>query len=176
MTKLDPALAAKLCAEAMEDDHGFEGRFFYDAERGDIGWIAKDCDDKQCVCEVKTNADGDQDCSHSLYDWEGEDHINEPIVRMLNRHHALSEQLMAAMEVVKERDETIELFRLADTDALAQRDAALREVERMRPVYEAAVRWRSGWPPNARVGGMTKDVADLFNAIDTALSQDKERP
>lgn len=69
-------------ARAASD--GFRGRFFYDAERGDIGWIAEACDDKQCDCEVKVNADGDQDCSHSLHDWEGDDHINEPIVEMLN--------------------------------------------------------------------------------------------
>ena len=69
---------------AKADAAGFAGRFFYDGERGDIGWIAKKCDDRQCDCERKVNADGDQDCSHSLSDWEGEDHICEPIVRMLN--------------------------------------------------------------------------------------------
>jgi hypothetical protein len=73
----DPAGLRGLC-------DGFRGRFFYDAERGDIGYIAKACDDKQCDCEVKVNADGDQDCSHSLSDWEGEDHLCEPIAQMLN--------------------------------------------------------------------------------------------
>ena len=71
-------------AQVRELLDGFTGRFFYDAESGDIGWIAKDCDDRTCDCERKTNSDGDQDCSHSLSDWEGEDHINEPLVRMLN--------------------------------------------------------------------------------------------
>ena len=71
------------------DIDGFHGRFFYDAESGDIGWIAKDCDERTCDCEEKLNADGDQDCSHSLSDWEGEDHINEPIVRILNAVPAL---------------------------------------------------------------------------------------
>lgn len=67
-----------------KDVRGFAGRFFYDQERGDIAYIAKACDDKQCDCERKVNADGDQDCSHSLYDWEHEDHLCEPIVEMLN--------------------------------------------------------------------------------------------
>lgn len=79
--------------EIRADVHGFDGRFFADAERGDIGYIAKDCDDKQCDCEVKVNDDGDQDCSHSLYDWEHEDHINEPIARMLNAVGPLCDEI-----------------------------------------------------------------------------------
>lgn len=92
--------------------NGFRGRFFYDAERGDIAWIAKACDDKHCDCERKVNADGDQDCAYSLYDWEGEDHINEPIVEMLNAVPALLDEVE---RLTKERDE-------ARAEAMRDRD------------------------------------------------------
>jgi hypothetical protein len=67
--------------ELRKDCDGFKGRFFYDGERGDLAYIAKDCDDRQCDCEVKTNSDGDQDCSESIADI---DEAWEPIARMLN--------------------------------------------------------------------------------------------
>lgn len=69
--------------------NGLTGRFFSDPERGDIGYIAKVCDERRCDCERRVNADGDQDCSHSLYDWAGEDHLNETVALMLNAVPAL---------------------------------------------------------------------------------------
>jgi chromosome segregation ATPase len=108
--------ALTLAAEAEEDERGFEGRFFYDAERGDIGWIAKACDDKQCDCERKLNADGDQDCSHSLSDWEGEDHICEPIVNMLNRNPQVASMLRAAVARVEELEAETRAVRMTEAD------------------------------------------------------------
>ena len=112
--------------QVRSDLDGFTGRFFYDAERGDIGWIAADCDAKHCDCEVKLNADGDQDCSHSLSDWEGEDHINEPIVRMLN---AVPE-LLAEVERLREsiRLVRIEMHKENVEEAAIQLDALAASV------------------------------------------------
>jgi hypothetical protein len=112
----DGQAALTLAAEAEEDERGFEGRFFYDAERGDIGWIAKACDDKQCDCERKLNADGDQDCSHSLSDWEGEDHICEPIVNMLNRNPQLASMLRAAVARVEDLEAETRAVRMTEAD------------------------------------------------------------
>jgi hypothetical protein len=67
------------------DVAGFTGRFFHDEERGDIAYIAKRCEDKECDCEPSYNADGDIDCSVSLLDDTGNvDDIGHPIARMLN--------------------------------------------------------------------------------------------
>ncbi len=68
------------------DCDGFRGRFFYDAEHGDLGYIAKDCDDRQCDCERNLDSDGNQDCSVSIADV---DDVYEPIAGMLNAVPAL---------------------------------------------------------------------------------------
>lgn len=75
-------------AEARRDVAGFQGRFFYDAERGDIGYVAKKCDERQCDCEQKLNSDGDQDCSVEIAS-ACDDETAEPMVRMLNAFPAL---------------------------------------------------------------------------------------
>jgi hypothetical protein len=109
---------------AREICDGFRGRFFYDAERGDIGYIAKDCDDKVCDCEVHLNADGDQDCAHSLFDWEHEDHINEPLVQMLNTLPAALDEIERLRVLAKEA------LNLALVDG--KTTAALRRVREIR--------------------------------------------
>ena len=76
------------------DALGLAGRFFYDAERGDIAYIAKDCDDRTCDCEKKLNSDGDQDCAFSIADGL-DDHVAEPLVRMLNAVGPLLDELAA---------------------------------------------------------------------------------
>ena len=77
------------------DALGFSGRFFYDGERGDIAWIAAECDARTCDCEEKPNSDGDQDCSISLIDGL-DDHVAEPMARMLNAVRPLLDELEAA--------------------------------------------------------------------------------
>ena len=77
------------------DALGLAGRFFYDAERGDIAYIAKDCDDRTCDCEKKLNSDGDQDCAFSIADGL-DDHVAESLVRVLNAAGPLLDELEAA--------------------------------------------------------------------------------
>lgn len=62
---------------------GYSGRFFYDHERSDVGYIAKKCDEKRCDCEQKLNPDGDQDCSELVCEFMDE-HSGPPLVEMLN--------------------------------------------------------------------------------------------
>lgn len=68
------------------DVAGFNGRFFYDAEHGDIAYIARECDEKQCECPRRPNPDGDQDCSVSINDFD--EAVFEPIARVLNSTRA----------------------------------------------------------------------------------------
>ena len=82
---LDPA---KLRAVAA----GFPGRFFYDAERGDLAFIAKECDEGQCDCEQKLNSDGDQDCSVCIGDIDHGENTGSPIAAMLNAVPALLDE------------------------------------------------------------------------------------
>lgn len=79
------------------------GRFFYDEERGDIGYIAAECDAKECDCERKGNADGDQDCSYSVADVGSSDvdDIGPVLAEMLNALRPLLDRLEA---VERERD------------------------------------------------------------------------
>lgn len=81
---------------------GFRGRFFYDAERGDLAYIAAACERKECDCEPSYNADGDIDCSHSLSDWEGEDHLNEPLADMLNALPACLDEIERLRKLLAE--------------------------------------------------------------------------
>lgn len=74
---------------------GFRGRFFFDAERGDLAYLAKECEAQQCECERKTNSDGDQDCSLSLGVLDGIDDAMEPIAEMLNAVPALVDRVEA---------------------------------------------------------------------------------
>lgn len=87
---------------------GFRGRFFYDAERDDIGYIRKECDDKRCDCEQKLNADGDQDCSISVASSTWDDHVAEGIVAMLNAFPALLDEV----ERLRSDEATMKLSRM----------------------------------------------------------------
>lgn len=67
------------------DVAGFAGRFFYDEERGDLAYVAKNCDDRKCECGPNYNIDGDQDCSVPVCGFGGVDEaVGEPVARMLN--------------------------------------------------------------------------------------------
>lgn len=99
---MTPSEIAKLRAVV----HGFRGRFFFDAERGDLAFIAEECEAQQCECERKTNSDGDQDCSLSVGDMDADiDDVGEPIAEMLNALPVLLdevERLAAAHERVRD--------------------------------------------------------------------------
>lgn len=112
---------------------GWNGRFFYDEECCDIGYIAADCDAKQCDCEVMRNSDGDQDCSQSLYDID-----DAP------QHAVIAMNALGPL---------------------------LDELERLRAVYEAAVKWRTERGPKQQ-GALTEA---LEVAIDAARSKE-QRP
>ncbi len=86
-------------ARALSD--GFRGRFFCDHERGDFGFIAKDCDDHQCDCARNINEDGDQDCALSLSE-EIEPHVAEPIAEMLNAYPTLLDRVEALEDGLRE--------------------------------------------------------------------------
>lgn len=145
---------------------GFRGRFFADAERGDIGYIAKQCDDKQCDCEVRANADGDQDCSRSIYDWEGEHHINEPIAQMLNAVGPLCDEverlraechgrrfdpnLVAELAELRDRYEGCRANRREESaTAIAERDALRARLAELDAFYAVTRGYTEGTPAEA---------------------------
>jgi len=175
------ALAALEGAE--RDADGFNGRFFFDPERGDIGYIAKACDERRCDCGRKLNADGDQDCSHSLSDWEGEEHLCEPIANLLNFAISLApslvRQLVARVEELEKENEWMRKrfdehhpARGSRPDDLTVREERLddlgAEIEKLkldlsdphtRSVWEACQRAReevASWPAWKR--GATKET------------------
>lgn len=110
------------------DVGGFTGRFFYDEECGDIAYIAEDCDNKQCDCEEKLNADGDQDCSVSLLDDTGNvDDIGEPIVRMLNAVGPLLDTIEALRaEVERLKQDRYDALSVTSRDGLLSSEWVLR--------------------------------------------------
>lgn len=147
-----------------EDVRGMSGRFFYDAERGDIGYIAKDCDDKTCDCEVKKNADGDQDCSVSVFDdFQGEEHICELLAGMLNavgplldENDSLRAELAATRRELERwrHSEQIEGDYVCPAEQLLeQRDEVIRERDSLRAEVER-LRERYGWNPKDGDGVM----------------------
>lgn len=87
-------------ARLVEFARGFRGRFFFDEERGDVAFIAKDCEDRQCDCEVKTTSDGDQDCSVSLYDIDDVGELVASVLSALPELLAENEAKDAAMELM----------------------------------------------------------------------------
>lgn len=63
---------------------------------------------KQCDCEHSlVNPDGDRDCSHSLFDWENEDHLCEPLVEMLNATRPLLDEIERLRALIVRIDETL---------------------------------------------------------------------
>ncbi len=111
-----------------EHTRGFTGRFFYDAERGDIAYIAKKCDERTCDCERKLNSDGEQDCSVSIGDYDEE--VAEPIVAMLNAVPAVP-ALLAEIEQLQ-RDNAS----WANSDFERQLSDANAEIERLRVLVQ----------------------------------------
>jgi len=95
MTPTELQKARELC-------DGFRGRFFYDAERGDLAYIAKDCDGRVCDCERKTNSDGDQDCSVCIGDMDHGEDTGEPIAKMLNLVPALLSEVSRLRGLLRE--------------------------------------------------------------------------
>lgn len=101
------------------DCDGFRGRFFYDAERGDLAYVAKDCDERQCDCAPSYNSDGDQDCSVSLETPDSD--VAEAIARMLNAVPMLLDEIdrlrkdaqSARLETITAIGEAGEMRRLA---------------------------------------------------------------
>lgn len=147
-------------ARLREDVRGFAGRFFYDAERGDIAYIAKRCDDRTCDCEENLNSDGEQDCSVSIAEIVD---AGEPIARMLNAvgqlldansgfERQLSEarsdrDRLAARVKELEVDLRCEQIRSEDrgnsyAEVRAERDSLRAELDRMRPVFALALAWQ----------------------------------
>lgn len=122
---------------------GWNGRFFYDEERGDIAYVAAACDAKQCDCEVRRNSDGDQDCSQSLYDID-----DAP------QHAVIAINALGPL---------------------------LDELERLRAVYEAAVKFADADYADAMMGGgiapsfpgTHQALVDLYAAIDAARSKEQ---
>lgn len=80
---------------------GFRGRFFFDAERGDLAYLADECERKECDCEPSYNADGDIDCSTCIGFMEDGENMGEPIADMLN---AVSGLLVECELLTRERD------------------------------------------------------------------------
>lgn len=95
---------------------GFRGRFFYDAEYGDLACIAKDCDD--CACDHPRNRDGDPDCVMSL-DGPLDEHVGQPIAEMLNAIPAL-------LELVEEQGKELSELRKALLHACSALDDAVQ--------------------------------------------------
>lgn len=86
---------------------GWDGRFFHDVVRGDIAFVAADCEAKHCDCEVKHDSDGEQDCSVSVaaVDCGDVDDVGEPLATMLNALPGiLADHARLTREVEAERD------------------------------------------------------------------------
>lgn len=107
---------------------GFTGRFFYDPERGDLAFIAAECDERTCDCERKLNSDGEQDCSVSLADYDEE--VGESMAVMLN---AVRPLLAAYEQACGERDEFraqyLEMRRAAKRVVTERRDKLMHARE-----------------------------------------------
>lgn len=205
MTKLDADLAAKLCAEAMEDDERMPEAPWEVWTSNSFRRIKGPNTADGGVLSALICRDGHPDLSMSG------DNLKR-LARTRNNLRALAEQLMAALKTIdyavsenlnfnlkvaeeinearRQRDAALcEVDRLkrelqAETGAhhstawkvaqhrnewhrvAAQRDAALREVEKMRAVYEAAMR-----RPGCIFPG-----CELDDAVRAAESQDKECP
>lgn len=111
--KLDLEAAAKIA-------DGFRGRFFFDCERGDLAFIAEACDDGRCDCPAMPNSDGDQDCSVSVGDMDGDiDDVGEPIAAMLNA-------LPAALAEIRELRAQAARYAWATPAANVERPAGCR--------------------------------------------------
>lgn len=99
-----------LVRRAREVLSGFNGRFFFDEERGDLAYIAKACDDRQCSCEEKLNADGDQDCSICIGDMNHGADTGEPIAKALNLVPALAARVEELERLLAEACEIADWF------------------------------------------------------------------
>lgn len=166
--------ATKACA-------GFDGRFFFDAEHGDLAYIASDCDRQECDCEHNLNSDGDQDCSISVGDI---DESGEPIAVMLNALPAAITEIerlrqphldgckgsgMATRPAVFSTIDEVVVVLEALRERTMAGDSALASADKMRPVFQAAIAWRTAIITDAV--GKTRDILDA--AIDTAIAGEK---
>jgi hypothetical protein len=118
----DPAGLRGLC-------DGFRGRFFYDVERGDLGFVASKCERKECDCEPSYNADGDIDCSVCIGDMDHGADTGEPIAQMLNAIPGLLDEVE---RLRMDRDS------YANSGFEAQLSAAYREIAALRTALNEA--------------------------------------
>lgn len=113
---------------------GFSGRFFFDAEAEDIGYIAKNCDERTCDCEQKLNSDGEQDCSIQIADYM-EEHVAEPMVAMLNAVPRLLDEVERLRAELSTAETAGKILGQAYDEVDAERDSLRSHYNRAAPEH-----------------------------------------
>lgn len=109
------------------DVAGFAGRFFYDAERSDLAFVAARCEARECDCPPSYNSDGEIDCSRCIGFLEDGEAVGEPMARMLNAVGPLLDEV-DTWHRIAERDhgapiETVEALRKENDRLRRDRDS-----------------------------------------------------
>lgn len=155
---------------ARELANAWRGRFFYDEERGDLAYIAKDCDDRQCDCEIRRNADGDQDCAESVEDID--DGLAE-VAKML----ALVPQLLDRVEEMDRHlsDAWAEIYRLRESHGLRDEGYADADYQAVAENIANDPRWANR-KDSQRVARWALTIRNERDEARTALAQaERER-